>query len=436
MNPPRVFSATSRVVSAGTAIAILYVGWIVMSPHVRFPELVDLRIERLLMAIGWIVALLFVRRERSAISAVSLGILFFFLAMSVSHSASPYPNNYEVVWWGEEYWKRVVFFFLLTFLIPNKVELHRLIVWSGVVLFLYVGYSLFDFAKGGSYVWQQGIRRAVGVWSGGGIGAANEFGFLGLFAIPFGVYIWLQAKKRWEYMLALATLGVAVLAILLSGTRAAVVCGLLLAAVALRGKYAQVKYGFGILAILALIWVNLPIDVQNRYLSILPSVNTEQVAGDVAASSAQSRIEGFKDGYRLFRKRPILGYGPGSSPYARLEVSEYAKFDPADPSYLQLHNLYGQVIGEGGILAALAFGLLLFLAWSAAKKARSVATSHDGNDLDMASMGEFLTLALIGIFSYGMFSHNLYSYEWLYLFAIASIMRRLVLTLDLRTAKV
>jgi O-antigen ligase len=399
-------------------VAVIYVAWIVMTPFYRFEFLVEWRFERILIACGIAAILLASGERRATIDRIAILVCVFLAISTVSNMLGAYSSYSAVVTWSSEYWKRVVFFLLLIFLIRTRRDLGQFIIGSGSVLAFYLGYSLLDFAAGGSYVFQQGIRRAIGIWSGGGLGSANAFGFLGVLALPFGVFLAKSVEKRSEQVLGYLVILIAFAAILLSGTRAALVCGLLVLALGFRTRFFKASYLIPATVLLVVAWVSIPPDVRDRYISILPSVDTAEVTNEIAESSAKSRIEGLRDGWRLFLSRPILGHGPASSSYARIYVSDYVQFDPNNPRYLQLHNLYGQVLAETGIVGAVTFAALLLAVFGVSNRA---GKPKGAPSRPRSRLGELLFLLLIGTFAYGMFSHNLYSYYWLLIFALASI---------------
>jgi O-antigen ligase len=92
----------------------------------------------------------------------------------------------------------------------------------------------------------------------------------------------------------------------------------------------------------------MPADLQERFNTIFDdSINP------VATRSAEGRIEGFRRGLKLFELSPIWGVGAGCS---ALAVDQLLHLE--NPG--QLHNLYGQLLSELGVLGAVSFLLLLF----------------------------------------------------------------------------
>ena len=95
--------------------------------------------------------------------------------------------------------------------------------------------------------------------------------------------------------------------------------------------------------VFAAIWLSIPYlnaDLADRYLSIV-STNTKN------AQTAADRYEGWKINFRVAMRRPLFGYGLGTSKEANWH------FGALD---LPAHNLYLEALEELGI-----FGLILFL---------------------------------------------------------------------------
>jgi O-antigen ligase len=111
-------------------------------------------------------------------------------------------------------------------------------------------------------------------------------------------------------------------------------------------------------------------------------------------------------------KKPILGYGPGTSAHARKLVNSNLVYI-AD-SDLQTHNLYGQILAEAGLTGMFIFllivGFYLF-------KLQSVIHYVEGNPKLMNMRMALQNVLLLFLF-YGMASHILYRYYWFMIFAL------------------
>ncbi|MBD3315029.1 MAG: hypothetical protein GF344_04525 [Chitinivibrionales bacterium] len=88
-------------------------------------------------------------------------------------------------WWLATYRKFFVFYLLALCTIRTVGDVLRVALGFAVNLLLYQSHTLLDFLRGCCYVYQQGMKRNIGIWSSRGIGAANGFGSVSLFGIPF-----------------------------------------------------------------------------------------------------------------------------------------------------------------------------------------------------------------------------------------------------------
>ena len=134
--------------------------------------------------------------------------------------------------------------------------------------------------------------------------------------------------------------------------------------------------------------------------------------------SGEARLEGLVDGWRLFKLSPVIGFGPGSSRDAR------GRFRPETPpdELEQLHNLYGQIIGELGALGALAF---LFYVMTIVTATRTESPQPGvplmGDALLATHIASYLRTQLWLMLLYGLFSHSLYHDNWILLGGMATV---------------
>lgn len=154
------------------------------------------------------------------------------------------------------------------------------------------------------------------------------------------------------------------------------------------------------------VWTFMPAEYKGRFESIW----NPQATDETAEESAQGRIEGIKDGYRLLQLRPVFGFGAGTFSEARGLVGELGG--------LAAHNLYGQVMGELGLAGSL---LLLAIALQIVKQCERLRRGNlpaqgappNFNYLFAIAILEVLMLLLFQ----GNFGHNLYRYTWLWISA-------------------
>lgn len=392
-------------------LIVVYLWALIATPQYRFDLLATLQYEKIIVGLAWLTLLLSGRFQPRFTKTSGL-LLVFYLWMLLSYFASPYPDTWNAQWWLTTYWKLLVFYFLVLFSVQDVDDLHVLLAGVVVVSGLYQLHSWMDFIQGGAYVYQQGVRRIVGVWSPTGLGAPNHFALMALFALPFGVAWYRLAQSR---LLRLGLIGFVVMccaSILFSGTRGALF-GLAFYVIA---RYAhRLLRPVPIMAVAlsgAVALAVLPQSLTSRYLSVFVEDASQVPAEELAEASAQSRIEGLKDGWRLALERPLLGWGPGSSPVARSEVRpQDSEVTWEDEAVLQLHSLYGQVMGETGFVGTF---LAMWIVLHSLFQLRRLRREASGAAAEWASA---LFLALLIYMFYGFASHTLYRFNWLLLFA-------------------
>lgn len=162
---------------------------------------------------------------------------------------------------------------------------------------------------------------------------------------------------------------------------------------------------------LIIIWLAMPQENKNRFRSTWdPSAGTE-----VAQKDAEGRIEGYKAGIKMFERFPLTGVGIGNF------IEYRVKFVDGVP--LNAHNLAGQVLGETGIVGGVTFILMVFVALVNCHKLRVLARKRPfDRPLDvLLGLGPACRDAIILLAFEGLFSHNLYRFNWLWLAAFSSL---------------
>ena len=299
----------------------------------------------------------------------------------------------------EDWFKVFVFYLLLVTSIRTEGELRIIILGYVAVMGLYELHSLGEYLNGrGEY--RMGTWRMVGVDAT--MSDPNTFGASVNYGLPFLYPAWSLARERWQKLAILALAGVAVICILLTGSRSCFAALLVLLAFGgLASKY-RWRLLVAIVAILPLIWVSLRPDLQDRYLTLIdPSRGPEN-----AQNSAESRTQSFWEGMESFAENPLFGAGLGSYKHK---------------TGFQTHNLYNQAMGELGI-----FGLavLIGFAWCFAANYREARQLVQVDDVDGAFLYRICLAGLLScslLFFLGWGGHNLSRYNWLWFGAFTSL---------------
>lgn len=400
---------------------ILYFWILVATPHRRFPFLGDIHFERIVMLLSWAV-LIFSNKIKIRFTRITLLILLFYFWMLISYTFSPYQSFKISQLWFESYWKLIIFYFLILFSINGIKDLFFIFAGFVVVLFLYQTHSWYDFLHGGSYVWQQGIKRMSGVWGGSELGSANQFGMIALFSIPI-TFFWFNATKKRVIKIFLSfSFFMSFSSIIYSGTRAAMISLFFFILLIVFNKKNRNFKVFTLFSFIILIIILiLPEGLKHRYFGLTYDKETQiEIASDkIAIDSALGRLEGLQDGWKLVLKRPVFGYGPGTSAIARNEVNEAIANirGRADDVALELHNLYGQVLSETGFIGTFFFLLIISIYLYQLYSIKHIKKIDLENLKVINNYKLLLQSYILLMLFYGFFSHTLYRYYWLLLFA-------------------
>jgi O-antigen ligase len=401
-------------------LLIAYTAWLITTPQnsPNFRFLTDIQFERILAASTLIAILVQGPSSRVRYRIVSL-VIALFLFTFVSYGFSPYADNPRCMLWADEYWKEVVFFLFLVYGLRNLEELSLLLRWTVYIELAYQLLTWRDFLAGGAYVYQQGIKRMCGTWSGGGLGSANALASMCVFTMPFAVWLFKTGASRRLKILGLATTGLSILSIVFSGTRGAFIAAVLYVAALTHRQLFRVHNAVIGLGLLVLLFLVVPQSVIDRYAGSFGVISEKKNLTEdekVAKESAEGRIDGLVDGFSLGAEQPILGYGPGSSPTARLKIRQME-------AELQLHNLFGQIVGEIGFVG---FGLWLILIVNSIQQLLRIRPASDAPISDRARLALSLRSALLQsillFLFYGNFSHSLYDFRWLYVFGCETVL--------------
>jgi O-antigen ligase len=361
-------------------------------PFEVWPILGDLHVERVYM-LGVMLAWAVWPGKNWIPNVQHIAYLAFATAVLFCWAMSPWAEDGQVV--VENWFKILVFYFLLVTSVHEENGLRRIVAGFLFVMGLYLLHSLREFI-GGRYTFRMGIVRMIGVDSS--MGDPNSFGASIVFALPFARAFWLSARKWWERPALAGYMMLSVGCVLLTGSRSSFL-GLLLWGmfVILRSRHRW--WGIPAAAFAApAIFLALPESLQTRFETIVnPDVGPEN-----ARVSGEGRLEGLTKGMELIQQFPATGIGPGS-------------WRPATGSKLESHNLIGQVCGEMGMPGVLTFGSILVCfainVWRMRKaKRRDPAGAYSFEHHVAAAVSMSVLLLLFE----GNFGHNLFRHNWLW----------------------
>lgn len=353
----------------------------------------DLHVERIYML--FTIAAWFVYPNKRWISNTQhAAYLAFALAVLVCWAMSPWAAQGQNV--VEDWFKIVVFYFLLVTTIHDEEGLKQVVGGFLIVMALYLSHSFREYL-GGRHTYRMGISRMIGIDTT--LGDPNSFGASIVFALPLVTAFWRAGVGGVKGRLFLTGyVGLSSLCILLTGSRSSLLGLMCWFLIIIWGTKYRLKALAGFVVAAPLAFVALPESLQTRFETII----NPEVGPKNAQESGEGRINGLLMGFDLWQANLLTGVGPGA-------------WRPATHQPIESHNLYGQIMGETGTLGVFAFIAVLGCYWAnlrAVKRARSFLPQHR-NDLifgipSSIGVGVFLLLFM------GNFGHNLFRFTWLW----------------------
>lgn len=375
-------------------ILLGYMWLFVHRPFEVWPWLGAYRIERVYM-LATLICWLFAQKTwtpcRSHFPVFLLATTYLFASQT-----SSYATFKDV----EDWFKVFVFYILVVTVASTARDLRILVCAFVVITALYQLHSLREYFNGRG-VYRMGTWRMVGVDVT--MSDPNSFGASINYALPMLYPVWTIARKRWQQLAVIAMAGLAVVCVLLTGSRSAFMAVIVLAV----AGAATSRYRWRILATLAvaapLVWSCLSADLQDRYLTLIDPSRGPQNARE----SAEGRSKSFWDGMHSFAENPLFGAG----------LESYRAH-----TGFATHNLYNQALGELGLPGLC---VLLGFAWCFVanfRESRTLIRSRADPDalfcfyVVAASMA-----ACVAMFLLGWGAHNLSRYNWLWFGAFSGL---------------
>jgi oligosaccharide repeat unit polymerase len=383
-----------------------YLFLFIFRPYEYWEWLGPYHIERIYM-IGLIFAVTLLSGMRYKHHPIATALLVFFGVICFSVVIAYKPDKaLDQVW---EYFKLMVLFFVILLTVKNERDFRILVIAFLAITGIYVGKSLWEFIFHGRHIYRMGIRRLVGIDTT--FNDPNTFAATIIYSLPFAWAVW-KTKPSPRIKKGLIFYGVmSVAAIGLTGSRAGMVSFIFfLFLLWIRGKK-KVIGAFGIAIILAIGWFTMSEELQMRFETIY-----DQSINPSAAASAQGRLEGLKNGIKLFWLSPLWGWGVGNFPYA-VEVV-------GGTSGRQAHNLYGQLLADLGILGTIPFIWLCYLIFKTQRKVVNLKPKRPDDNLYLQMSIACFNTVLLLLFQ-GNFGHNLYRYTWIWISAILILAQQL-----------
>lgn len=311
---------------------------------------------------------------------------------------------------------KIILVYLFTARIANTERKFKSIIWLYVfsVAFMAVSSAINYYL--GNYEVAMGIERAAGF--GGAVGSHSDPNSMAS-SLVLGMPFIFAVMKSYRNMFVKSFLGlllaVCLWTVVISGSRGGMLGAIvMLMLIALISRYKAPALIIATAAVISVAAI-MPQQYVDRFTTIVRYNDLDDETG--AAYSAQGRIKGLKVGFEILLERPLNGVGIGC-----FSVYNYEHHG----SWLQPHNLVGQLIGELGLIGLLAFGYFVYKLTS---NVRLIRSGLRALNLDRGFNFQVTTAVMISVamlFFLGLFAHNLYRFNWYLLASFTAIMARFV----------
>lgn len=404
-------------VSRTVWMAALYIVLFVIRPWEElFPWLAVIRFERL-YAVVMVLAILFGGSGHVKVTRQVMAVAGFFAALTVStvfafDTALAFDKLLE-------YLNILVFYWVLLVVGDTLYRLMFLAASYVTAMGLYLAKAQWEFFVHGQHRYDMGVVRLVGIENT--FGGPNNLAMSIAASMPFALLLWKNrevitqtwpAAWRKYFARSLLVYGyLSISSIVLTNSRSGMLgVAVLTMVLALSGKGFERKILYCVVGVfaLSLVWMVMPEENKGR----LRTVWAPESGPENAKVSAEGREAGLKAGWQMFRHYPVTGVGPDN--FVRFRVQNL------DGEPLQAHNLVGQLLGENGALGALAFLIMVGVTLANCSRIRRLSQGRDDAVHRVAiDMSAACRRSVAMLFFLGLFGHNLYRFNWLWLAVFA-----------------
>lgn len=372
----------------------------------RIPPLGAARIDLLLVLILFFLSL----NKRNNYTDIKTSKIILFLVFYIIATVPLVQWPGSVLKFGiGNFIKAIVFYFFTIKFIDTEERLKRFLhVFIACMCFRVLEPLYLNLTSGywGEAAYMQGefMQRLAGAPSD--IIGANGLAFVILIIFPFLYYLSFVAKKY--LFISVILFFPLVYALTLTGSRSGMLGFIIfLIFLILKSKKKIILSCLG-LVVMAVIFINLSPDQQDRYLSIVDSSKKN-------AATSEGRVEGVKADFQVAMHRPLFGHGLGTSREANFNIGGKNQIS---------HNLYAETAQEIGFV-----GLFIFLLYITSiignytKTLNIMRSSATTGSRFLFEVNNSLFVWLGVNLFFSMASYGLSSFEW-YLFGGISVALR------------
>lgn len=375
----------------------------IINPGELYPLIGALHVERVMVLVVLASSVL---RIKFQFPRITRTVLIFWGAMFASVPLAFWPGGaFEKSW---DFFRIVVYHVLVLNLLTT-VQRFRLFVRAFVCLIGWIaGTTLWGYAHGSFdvHALRNGLERAQGLTSSGG--DPNTLASTLVSSLPLMLLLAFKGEGK-ERLVAFALAGMALTAVVLTGSRTAIFTGLLLAIVFVLTHKQRFLYVLLLIPVLATTWVVMPQQLKDRYVE-----TTDVATGKEKDLSYLNRLRAWRAGGAMFLSNPLTGVGTGQ--FANANGSEF--WQGQRKLWLQPHSLYVQLAAELGLVGIICW--LLFL--STTLRTNYALRNEFRNRDDLPGVVRFFPNACfysyLALLIAGYAGHSLYRSTWFELAAL------------------
>ena len=309
-----------------------------------------------------------------------------------------------------DYSKVLLFGLFLAVSLKTAADLRTFCLGWIAIQFLYQSKALWEFYIHGAGRYMMGIWRLAGLEDT--FGHPNTFAATTLLIIPFSLAFLRTESNPFIRAFLLTSLATSILVLFKTGSRMALLGLFIFAIFAL--FLSRHKSIFALLLVLAIgsAPFYLSDDLKDRYWTMI-----DLDANESATESAAGRLEGFYKGLRILEIRPLTGVGPDCFTDVDDRFPNLTKFPGLQP-----HNMIGQVLGETGLLGGLGFFCFILAIFATSW---SILIRPPPQSATLQAFALASTMTLFMLLFLGLFGHNGYRYNWIWLCGLAGAAARI-----------
>jgi len=379
----------------------------------RYPEMgfaVNMPTEPIIAAIMLLFFLKLVyeqRYERNILKhPVTIAIIIYLVWMFITSVTS------EIRWISFKYfisqlWYIVAFYFLFIKLFKEKENFHRFLWYYGIPLALVIIYITIQHSA-------HGFERQAGTWIVGPFfnDHTNYSAVISLLAPMFFIFIFHKKYNAPQRYLTLLIFLLFATGVVLSYSRASWL-GIIVAFAAFWVIYLRINYRYILATAILLLGLFYTFQTEIR---ITLERDQQESSGDfkehiqsiyniTTDASNMERINRWNSAIRMFKERPVFGWGPGTYQFVYAPFQRWEDYTPITTHFGDVGNAHSEYIGplaESGLPGMLTFiAIVITVLYTGIRNFYKIKD----NDLRWLSLGA--TLGLITYFTHGFLNNFL-----------------------------